>query len=386
LTDNTERGKLAELLLEESLEDLYEHAPCAYVSTLPDGSLVKVNQTFLSWTGYPREGLLGDRRFQDLLTIPGKIYYDTHYSPLLYMQGFVNEVALDLVCRDGHQLPVLVNASQKRDECGAPLLNRITIFNATDRREYERELLMARRQAEQAAQTKARSLSMISHEIRNALSGIVLAAQALERSSHEPKQQKYIRTLKSSSRNLLALVNTMLDFSQIDAGMVQLGEQPFDPSELLNEVVSSLEGKAEEKKLALGVVIDPRVPASLIGDPLRIGQILINLASNALKFTERGSVTLALQLEDLRPHSAALRFSVQDTGIGIAPDRLNDIFEEFTQASSDISLKYGGTGLGLAICQRLAHLYGSEIHVESALGAGSTFYFVLVLKRIADGG
>src|SRR5581483_7681612 len=108
--------------------------------------------------------------------------------------------------------------------------------------------------------------------------------------------------------------------------------------------------------------------------------------SNALKFTERGSVTLALQLEDLRPHSAALRFSVQDTGIGIAPDRLNDIFEEFTQASSDISLKYGGTGLGLAICQRLAHLYGSEIHVESALGAGSTFYFVLVLKRIADGG
>src|ERR1051325_7494166 len=145
-----ELRQLDEKLLEENLEDLYEHAPCGYVSTLPDGTFAKVNQTFLTWIGYQREELLAGKRFQDLLTVAGKIYYETHYTPLLRMQGFVNEIAFDLVCRDGQRLVVLLNSIQKRDVSGTPQLNRTTIFNASDRREYERELLLARTKAEQA--------------------------------------------------------------------------------------------------------------------------------------------------------------------------------------------------------------------------------------------
>jgi PAS domain S-box-containing protein len=138
-------------LLDENLEDLYEHAPCGYVSTFLDGAFAKVNQTFLDWTGYQRDELLAGKRIQDLLTVGGRIFYDTHYAPLLHMQGFVNEIAFDLVCRDGHHLPVLINSVQKRAASGTPRLNRTTIFNASDRRAYERELLLARQKAEQAA-------------------------------------------------------------------------------------------------------------------------------------------------------------------------------------------------------------------------------------------
>jgi PAS domain S-box-containing protein len=166
--------RIDERLLEESLEDLYEHAPCGYVSTFPDGTFAKVNQTFLAWTGYQQEELLASKRFQDLLTIAGKIYHETHYAPLLHMQGFVNEMAFDLVCRDGRQLPVLINSVQRRDASGAPLLNRTTIFNASDRREYERELLLARRKAEHAADRIAR-LQTITAALAEALTSTQVA-------------------------------------------------------------------------------------------------------------------------------------------------------------------------------------------------------------------
>jgi PAS domain S-box-containing protein len=149
-------------LLEETLEDLYEHAPCGYVSTFPDGTFARVNQTFLDWTGYTRDELLGRMRFQDLLTVGGRIFYETHVTPLLHMQGFVNEIALDLLCRDGKQLPVLINASQRHDAAGTPLLQRVTIFNASDRRAYEREVLLARKKAEQATDRIARLFAVTS--------------------------------------------------------------------------------------------------------------------------------------------------------------------------------------------------------------------------------
>jgi PAS domain S-box-containing protein len=138
-------------LPQESAQELYENAPCGYLSTLPDGTIRKVNQTFLTWTGYTRATLLDGKRFQDLLTMPGRIFHDTHYGPLLQMQGFVNEVAFDLRCPDRAPLPVLVNATQVNDPSGRPLLIRVTIFDATDRRKYEQELLRSRREAEQLA-------------------------------------------------------------------------------------------------------------------------------------------------------------------------------------------------------------------------------------------
>jgi sigma-B regulation protein RsbU (phosphoserine phosphatase) len=145
-------------LLEESAEDLYENAPCGYLSTLPGGLIVKVNGTFLAWTGYGRDELIGHRRFQDLLTAGGRIFHETHYAPLLHMQGSVREIAVDVVRADGTRLPALVNSVLRRDEAGEPAMVRTTVFNATDRREYERELLRARRAAEESG-ARARELA-----------------------------------------------------------------------------------------------------------------------------------------------------------------------------------------------------------------------------------
>ncbi len=381
----TEHGEtrrlLDEKLLEESLEDLYENAPCGYVSTFLDGTFAKVNRTFLAWTGYGREELLAGKRFQDLLTVPGKIFYETHFAPLLHMQGVVNEIAFDLICPDGHQLPILINSVQKNDVSGTPVLNRITIFNASDRREYERELLLARKKAEQAAQAKAHFLSMVSHEIRNPLSAITLASQALAKTSLDTRQHKYIRTLRSSTESLLALVNDILHYSKMEAGMVALEERRFNVRELLDSVLSGLEAMAEAKHLTVQLDLDEHTPTYLIGDRIKIGQVLTNLMSNAIKFTEQGFVKLTLSVKELRPDAVSLDVRVQDTGIGIAPERLAYVFEEFTQASTDITAKYGGTGLGLAITRKLLQLYGSQIYVESVPGQGSTFFFNLRLKR-----
>ncbi|RYZ16376.1 MAG: PAS domain S-box protein, partial [Myxococcaceae bacterium] len=138
---DTEQGKEPS---EDSAEELYENAPCGYLSTSPEGRIIKVNQTFLTWTGYSREALLGGKRFWELLTVAGRIFHETHYAPLLQMQGFVHELSLDLVCADGRPLPALINSVQKRDALGRPRSVRTTLFNMTDRKRYERELLVAR--------------------------------------------------------------------------------------------------------------------------------------------------------------------------------------------------------------------------------------------------
>ncbi|HSS52961.1 MAG TPA: PAS domain-containing protein, partial [Thermoanaerobaculia bacterium] len=137
---------------EESAEDLYDNAPCGYLSTLPGGIIVKVNQTFLTWTGYERHDLVGRKRFQELLSPGGRIYHETHYAPLLQMQGTVREIAVDIVCATGQRLPALINSVLRKDAAGKPALIRTTVFNATDRKEYERELLRERQRAERAAQ------------------------------------------------------------------------------------------------------------------------------------------------------------------------------------------------------------------------------------------
>ncbi len=375
-------------LLEESAEELYEHAPCGYISTLPNGTIVKVNQTFLTWMGYQREELLAGKRLQDLLPIGGKIFYETHYAPLLRMQGTVSEINLDLVHKDGHPLPVLVNTVQKRDANGKPLLNRTTLFNISDRKRYEQELVLARKKAEQAAKAKADFLSMISHEIRTPMNAIIGISNLLKDTPLSLEQQKYVRLLKSSSENLLHLLNDVLDFSKIEAGKVTLEERSFDIRELVFRVIYGLNVKAEEKNLSVHMEIDEQVPAWVRGDPVKIGQVLTNLVSNAIKFTEKGSVTVALGVRELSAEAASIDFSVVDTGIGIPRDRLAHVFEEFTQASYDIHVKYGGTGLGLTISQKLLELYGSKMSVRSVPGEGTTFSFNLRLKlgREADAG
>jgi PAS domain S-box-containing protein len=373
-------------LFEENAEDLYDNAPCGYLSALPGGLIVKVNQTFLTWTGHRREDLVGRKRFQDLLTAGGRIFHETHYAPLLRMQGEVREIAVEVVCADGRRLPVLINSVLKKDEAGAPLLSRTTIFNATDRKEYERELLRERQRAEQAAQAKADFISMISHEIRTPLNALTGVSHLLGSTELSPQQQKYVRILRSSSESLLNLVNDILDFSKIEAGKVSLEERPVDLRQLVLGIVDNFHAKAGEKGLDLAARIDERVPNSVLGDPIKIGQVLANLLSNAVKFTSKGSVTVTLQVLERISEAVSIEFRIADTGIGIAPDRLRHIFDEFTQANYDIGLKYGGTGLGLSISKKLVEMHGSRIVVESESEKGTVFSFALRMKIPAAAG
>ena len=373
------RARVDDALLEESAEDLYEQAPCGYLSTLPDGTIVRVNDTFIEWTGASRDVLLAGTKFQTLLTIGSRIYYETHYAPLLRMQGFANEIALEVVRDDGRILPVLVNSRQKRDAAGTPLFNRITLFDSTDRRRYERELLLARRKAEQVAKDKADLLAMLSHDIRNPLNALMGVVQLLERSELSDSQRRSVRLLKSSSENMLTLLTHVLELSKAESSSFALVEAPFSLHAVVDDVVSAFEPAAREKHLIIRSAIADNVPPGLVGDPVAIRQILSNLVGNAVKFTSSGSVTVAVETRQAGTDAVTLAVAVSDTGIGIAPDEIDRIFNEFTQASYETAMRFGGTGLGLTITRRLLALYGSAVQVASVPGEGSTFSFTLRL-------
>jgi PAS domain S-box-containing protein len=378
MNHSDEAPRVDAALLEERAEDLYEEAPCGYVSTLPDGTIARVNRTLLDWVGASRESILSTR-IQTLLTIGSRMYYETHYAPLLRMQGFANEIALDLVCRDGRILPVLVNARERRDTHGSPLFNRITLFDATDRRRYERELLLARRKAEQAAKDKAALLAMLSHDIRNPLNALMGVVQLLEHGELSESQRRLVRLLKSSSDNMLTLLNHVLELSKAESSSFALVETPFALGDVVDDVISTFQTAARDKGVMLESSFDARVPPFVIGDPVAIRQVLTNLVGNAMKFTDRGSVTLTVAVRELATDAVTLAIAVADTGIGMAADVLDRIFNEFTQASYETAMRFGGSGLGLAITRKLLALYGTAVNVRSAPGEGSTFSFDLRL-------
>ncbi len=370
---------IAAALIEESAEDLYENAPCGYLSTLPNGLIIKINTTFLQWIGFERHEVLFEKKLQDFFTIGGKIFYETHHAPLLKMQGFVNELNYELLQKKGNTLPVLLNAVLVKDNAGAPLLNRATVFNITDRKKYEMELLHAKKKAEEATKVKAAFLSTVSHEFRTPMNAIIGIANLLQRTPLTPQQEQYIDVLKFSSENLLNLINDILDFSKIESGKIVLEEKHFNIKYLLHSILLGLHYKAEEKGLQLELKIDEKMPPYLYGDAVKLGQVVTNLLANAIKFTAQGTVSLQLQMLEQNNQIARFLVQVKDTGIGISEDKQEEIFEEFAQASPEINLKYGGTGLGLAICQRLLQLFGSKLSVKSRVGAGSEFFFTLEL-------
>ena len=366
-------------LLGESAAELYENAPAGYLTTLGDGTIVRVNETFVRWTGYAKADLVGVRRVQDLLTIPGRIYFETHLAPLIRMQGEVAEIALDVRRPDGEAVPVLMNAVLREASAEVPDGYRMTFFNATERRRYERELLAARRRAEDAARVKSDLLAMLGHDIRTPLGAIMNVAKLLEATRPTPKQRPLIDILARSSQTLLELINAILEYSRLEAGRLPVEEKPFSLRAMLQQVAANFTTRATEKGVAFEVLAADTVPDALVGDSVKIAEVLMNLAGNALKFTELGAVRLTVGCRERDATRATLEFAVSDSGIGIEHDRLPHIFEEFTQANSEIGLKYGGTGLGLAISRKLLVLLGAQMSVTSTPGAGSTFSFSVSL-------
>jgi signal transduction histidine kinase len=220
---------------------------------------------------------------------------------------------------------------------------------------------------------------MLSHDIRNPLNAIMGVVQLLDRSELNDAQRRFVRLLKSSSENMLSLLNQVLELSKAESSSFSLVETPFAVGDLVHDLVATFEAKAHEKHLQLRASVDAGVPTPILGDPIAIRQILTNLLANAVKFTERGSVELRVETQEIAADAATLAFAVSDSGIGIAPDMVEQIFNEFTQASYETVTKFGGTGLGLSITRKLLALYGSTVQVASVPGEGSTFSFKLRL-------
>jgi len=361
----------------EALTEFFHGAPCGLLLSTSDGTILEVNDTFLEWTGYERRALKGVRAFDELLTLPCRIYHETHYGPLLRIQGFAHEVALDLRKRDGSVLPVLVNAVAKRAGDGSVELLRYAVFSARDRRAYERELLLERRSCEQAVKAKADFLAMFAHEVRNPLAAVLLEVDLLARGSSQADDEATFVELRSALDRVLKLLNNMLDISRLEAGKASLQRTEFEISDVVHAVMHTLRPLADVRQLPLTTHVDSALQRPVIGDPVKLEQALTNLVGNAIKFTEAGSVTMGADRISQVGAGVAVRFYVTDTGIGIPAERQERIFDEYEQADDSISQRFGGTGLGLAITRKLVELQGGQLRLLSEPGRGSTFSFEL---------
>ncbi len=377
-TDITEQ-KLAQGALIQSqqlLNSINQNIDVAICRTSKSmDKLVYVNRGYIKLFGYDNE--------KDALSSGlANIYFNKNDRNIILKtleeKGAISNIEIQYFKKDGTVFWALLSSSRVVDENGNisydAAMRDITIL-----KEIEAELIKAKEIAEKASIAKSQFLSTMSHEIRTPMNAVIGISNLLMQENPKPDQIENLSVLKFSAENLLTLINNILDFSKIEAGKIEFEELPVNIDQLVRSIIQSHIIEAKQKDVQ--IILTSSITGSFLTDPTRISQILNNLISNAIKFTEKGNIKVSVDLIDYSVKDSTLKFTIKDTGIGIDEDKIPLIFESFSQENKDISRRFGGTGLGLAITKLLLDLMKSKIEVTSIKGKGSTFSFILILKK-----
>ena len=379
----------AQKLLSQYSRSLIEASLDPLVTINTEGKIMDMNEATVNITGVDREKLVGSD-FADYFTESQKareVYQE------VFAKGFVKNHPLSM--KDHKQTDVLFNGSVYKDEEGNVLGAVVVARDITEQKRIEKELVEARifaelatsiaeeekSKAEDAVKSKQQFLSNMSHEIRTPMNAIIGFTKVVLKTDLSAKQKEYLTAIKMSGDALIVLINDILDLAKVDAGKMTFERTPFKLTLSISAMLHLFETKIQEKNLELIKIYDPRIPEVLVGDPVRLHQIILNLLSNAVKFTSKGRILVTVSLLNEDEKQATIEFAIQDTGIGIAEDKLDKIFENFQQASSDTSRLFGGTGLGLAIVKQLVEPQGGHIQVKSIINEGTTFSFTLSFQK-----
>ena len=360
---------------EEKYRSIFENAIEGIFQTTPDGAYMSVNPALAQIFGYESP----DDLMCTVTNIGRQLYAKpvrrAEFVSLMNEKGSVTEFESEIRRKDGTGIWISERARAVRDKDGKVLYYEGAVEDVTARRETEAAITQARDAALESTRLKSEFLANMSHEIRTPMNGIIGMSGLLMDSDLTPKQKDFAETIQSSADALLTILNDILDFSKIEAGMLTFEEIDFQLAGVVEGAVDLLATRAAAKDVDLASLVQCDIPGALRGDPGRLRQVITNLVGNAVKFTDSGEVFVQAVNSAETETDVLVRFTVRDTGVGIAPEAVDRLFQAFVQADGSTTRKYGGTGLGLAICKQLVRQMDGEIGVESELGKGSTFWF-----------